>query len=338
MARLTKSEMSQAPTTDTPQSAHTTGSEASCREPTSTSRATATGSATTARRGIEATLSAAYAIAGCTGRRRRRRRACRPAPSHVDLPRDPRARELADDERRQEIRSELRRAVVPERPVSRHGVEERQHDERHGRGEGPHRHLGAVRDRLEDAGAQERRQRAEGATSAHESASAKVDHDGNSPRRFHDGRRICYVDPQRAHRSAYRTFLSNGGLFARWRGDGRGELSRLRHPPRPCGSGDLLRRSSRRPPLVETIRFEKRPPGPAAPRRRRIRGGRDAGIVRPSWTLAPGAAVTELRGHSDDATDVVGLPADRRRIVSVGLDRRVMVHDVEDPEPGRGSG
>src|ERR1019366_967343 len=64
------------------------------------------------------------------------------------------------------------------------------------------------------------------------SPSAKLERDGNSARAHHAGPRICYVDPRRAHRSAYRNSLPDGGLFARRRGDGGGQLPRLRHAPR----------------------------------------------------------------------------------------------------------
>ncbi|HEY5243443.1 MAG TPA: WD40 repeat domain-containing protein [Polyangiaceae bacterium] len=98
---------------------------------------------------------------------------------------------------------------------------------------------------------------------------------------------------------------------------------------RDARSGDLLRRFLAQTALVETIRFEESS-GRLLLVGAGFEGGRDAGVVK---VVDPrtGRRVTELRGHSDDATDVVGLPGARRRIVSVGLDRRVMVHDVEDP-------
>ena len=60
-------------------------------------------------------------------------------------------------------------------------------------------------------------------------------------------------------------------------------------------------------------------------------GGRDSGVVK---LIDPrtGRRVLELRGHADDITDAMSLPGDHRRIVSVGLDRKVVVHDVDDAE------
>ena len=98
---------------------------------------------------------------------------------------------------------------------------------------------------------------------------------------------------------------------------------------RDARSGDLLRRFLAQTALVETIRFEERS-GLLLLVGAGFEGGRDGGVVK---IVDPrtGRRVAELRGHSDDATDVCGLPGSRRRIVSVGLDRRVMVHDVDDP-------
>ncbi|MGD0525110.1 MAG: WD40 repeat domain-containing protein [Polyangiaceae bacterium] len=98
---------------------------------------------------------------------------------------------------------------------------------------------------------------------------------------------------------------------------------------RDASSGDLLRRFLAQTALVETIRFEERS-GLLLLVGAGFEGGRDAGVVK---VVDPrtGRRVAELRGHSDDATDVVGLPGERRRVVSVGLDRRVVVHDIEDP-------
>ncbi len=98
---------------------------------------------------------------------------------------------------------------------------------------------------------------------------------------------------------------------------------------RDAGTGDLLRRFLAQTALVETIRFEERS-GMLLLVGAGFEGGRDGGVVK---IVDPrtGRRVSELRGHSDDATDVCGLPGSRRRIVSVGLDRRVLVHDVDDP-------
>jgi WD40 repeat protein len=44
-----------------------------------------------------------------------------------------------------------------------------------------------------------------------------------------------------------------------------------------------------------------------------------------------GHRLAELRGHTDDATDVISLSGARRRVLTVGLDRKVIVHDLDDP-------
>ncbi len=99
---------------------------------------------------------------------------------------------------------------------------------------------------------------------------------------------------------------------------------------RHARSGDLLRRFLAQTALVETVRFEEGT-GLLLLVGAGFEGGRDCGVVK---LLDPrhGTRVAELRGHSDDVTDVMTLPGGRRRIVSVGLDRRVLVHDVQDPQ------
>lgn len=98
---------------------------------------------------------------------------------------------------------------------------------------------------------------------------------------------------------------------------------------RHARSGDLLRRFLAQTALVETVRFEEGT-GLLLLVGAGFEGGRDCGVVK---IIDPrrGTRVAELRGHADDATDVISLPGERRRVVSVGLDRRVVVHDVEAP-------
>ena len=97
---------------------------------------------------------------------------------------------------------------------------------------------------------------------------------------------------------------------------------------RDARSGELTRRFLAQTALVETMRFE-RGTGLLLLVGAGFEGARDAGAVK---IIDPhtGARVAELRGHADDVTDVMGLPGRRRRVVSVGLDRKVVVHDVED--------
>ncbi|MFI5300973.1 MAG: WD40 repeat domain-containing protein, partial [Polyangiales bacterium] len=98
---------------------------------------------------------------------------------------------------------------------------------------------------------------------------------------------------------------------------------------RDAHTGEIRRRFLAQTALVETVRFEAAT-GALLMVGAGFEGGRDFGavkIVDPST----GRRLAELRGHSDDATDVIGLSGARRRLVSVGLDRKVIVHDVEDP-------
>ncbi len=94
-------------------------------------------------------------------------------------------------------------------------------------------------------------------------------------------------------------------------------------------TGDLRRRFLAQTALVETVRFEDRT-GDLLLVGAGFEGGRDCGVAKIIEPLS-GRRLFELRGHADDATDVMSLPGERRRVVSVGLDRRVVVHDVADP-------
>ena len=98
---------------------------------------------------------------------------------------------------------------------------------------------------------------------------------------------------------------------------------------RDAASGALVRRFLAQTALVETIRFDDRT-GLLMLVGAGFEGGRDDGVVK---LVNPdtGHRVAELRAHTDDATDVISLPGERRRIVSVGLDRAVVVHDLGDP-------
>ncbi len=94
-------------------------------------------------------------------------------------------------------------------------------------------------------------------------------------------------------------------------------------------TGELLRRFLAQTALVEAVRFEART-GLLLLVGAGFEGGRDGGVVK---IVDPetGKRVHELRAHTDDATDVMSLSGERRRVVSVGLDRRVVVSDVNDP-------
>jgi WD40 repeat protein len=98
---------------------------------------------------------------------------------------------------------------------------------------------------------------------------------------------------------------------------------------REARTGTALRRFLAQTALVETLRFEDRT-GALVLVGAGFEGGRDFGaakIIDPNT----GRRLLELKGHTDDATDTIALSGARRRIVTVGLDRRVIVHEVEDP-------
>lgn len=101
---------------------------------------------------------------------------------------------------------------------------------------------------------------------------------------------------------------------------------------RDAETGDVLRRFLAQTALVETARFEAGT-GMLLLVGAGFEGGRDVGVVK---VIDPrtGARVRELRAHVDDATDVMSLPGTGRRIVSVGLDRRVVVSDLDDARGG----
>ena len=98
---------------------------------------------------------------------------------------------------------------------------------------------------------------------------------------------------------------------------------------RDAVTGQGLRRFLSQTALVETVRFEART-GLLLLVGAGFEGGRDCGVVK-VIELETGRRVHELRAHTDDATDVMSLAGERRRVVSVGLDRRVVVSDLGDP-------
>ena len=97
---------------------------------------------------------------------------------------------------------------------------------------------------------------------------------------------------------------------------------------RDASTGQVRQRFLAQTALVETIRFEERT-GALLLVGAGFEGGRDFGAVK-IVDPATGRRLRELRGHTDDSTDVISLGGPRRRLASVGLDRRVIVHDVED--------
>ena len=84
----------------------------------------------------------------------------------VHLPKDPATGQLANDERGEEVGDELALAVAADGGVLRGAGPEREHDERHGRGEDPDEHLGSVGDGLRDACTEEGGRRPQGGPQA----------------------------------------------------------------------------------------------------------------------------------------------------------------------------
>ena len=98
---------------------------------------------------------------------------------------------------------------------------------------------------------------------------------------------------------------------------------------RDARTGDVRRRFLAQTALVETVRFEEKT-GALLLVGAGFEGGRDFGVAK---VIDPhtGRRLLELRGHVDDATDVSSLAGQKRRVVTVGLDRKVIVHDLEEP-------
>ncbi len=104
---------------------------------------------------------------------------------------------------------------------------------------------------------------------------------------------------------------------------------------RDARTAEVHRRFLAQTALVETVRFEPST-GNLLLVGAGFEGGRDMGVCK-ILDPATGLRLAELRGHQDDATDVLALSSGtraagaRRRVLTVGLDRKVIVHDVEDP-------
>jgi WD40 repeat protein len=98
---------------------------------------------------------------------------------------------------------------------------------------------------------------------------------------------------------------------------------------RDARTGQVARRFLAQTALVETVRYEDGT-GNLLLVGAGFEGGRDFGAAK---VIDPqtGRRLRELRGHTDDATDIISLPGSRRRAVTVGLDRRVIVHDLDEP-------
>lgn len=99
---------------------------------------------------------------------------------------------------------------------------------------------------------------------------------------------------------------------------------------RETARGGVTKRFLAQTALIETVRFEHET-GLLLLVGAGFEGNRDHGVAK---IIDPhtGRRLRELRGHSDDATDTMSLSGPFRRVVTVGLDRKVIVHDVEDPQ------
>jgi|SanBayMetagenome_1026888.scaffolds.fasta_scaffold01393_4 WD40 repeat protein len=58
-------------------------------------------------------------------------------------------------------------------------------------------------------------------------------------------------------------------------------------------------------------------------------GNRDFGVIK-IFEIPSGSYVGEIQGHSDDITDITFLHGNKRLLVSVALDKSVIVHDLEN--------
>jgi hypothetical protein len=99
---------------------------------------------------------------------------------------------------------------------------------------------------------------------------------------------------------------------------------------RDAVSGAIRSRFLAQTALVETIRFEEGTSNLMLVGAG-FEGRRDDGVAK-LLDFPSGNRIAELDGHRDDATEIISLPGARRWIVTVGLDRRVIVHDIDDPE------
>ncbi len=99
---------------------------------------------------------------------------------------------------------------------------------------------------------------------------------------------------------------------------------------RDAATGAIRSRFLAQTALVETIRFDEST-GNLMLVGAGFEGYRDDGVAK-LLDFPTGRRVRELDGHRDDATEIISLPGTRHRIVTVGLDRRVIVHDLDSPE------
>jgi len=98
---------------------------------------------------------------------------------------------------------------------------------------------------------------------------------------------------------------------------------------RSVSDGTIVNRFLGQTALVETIRFEKKTEnlflvGAG------FEGYRDFGVAK-IFDFPQGNRIGELRGHEDDITDITFLEGIDRRVVTVGLDKKVKVHNLSNP-------
>lgn len=92
-------------------------------------------------------------------------------------------------------------------------------------------------------------------------------------------------------------------------------------------TGEIEQRYLAQTALVETVRFEANADNLLIVGAG-FEGARDFGSVK-IIDFSSGQRLAEVSGHSDDITDVVSLPNFGRHIVTVGLDRSVIVHNLQ---------
>lgn len=83
--------------------------------------------------------------------------------------------------------------------------------------------------------------------------------------------------------------------------------------------------------IVEAVRFEESDGKYLMIAGAGFEGNRDYGVAK-LLEFPTGNRFRELAGHTDDITDVVSLNGLHQRVITVGLDRRVIVHDLSEPK------
>jgi WD40 repeat protein len=99
---------------------------------------------------------------------------------------------------------------------------------------------------------------------------------------------------------------------------------------RETSGGEIKQRYLAQTALVETIKFEWGTDNLLIVGAG-FEGGRDFGTFK-VIRFSDGQRLAEFSGHTDDITDIFSIPGEKRRVVTVALDKRVIVHDLENSQ------